>query len=202
MAAVCVDRGRWSGAGEDRKLIGETDGFRGDPDWLLSVDWSRGVECSEAGLLSGMEAGGGTKRGREGTGGRGGFSSSSGGGGGGGASDGRGGAVSDGSGSGTVGGGSCFSSATAFFSSFLTSPTFSGASGPPATGSAAGGGLPPSVASTAVFLPAFSSPILLRATPPADFFDLAFPPFTVLCSTADSRLSAVRLWCEGERGGE
>ena len=81
-------------AGEDPRLIGETDGFRGDPDWLLSVDRSRGVlqEFSEGALLSPWVEGGRTNRGREGTGGRGGFSSSSGGGGGGGASDGRGGA--------------------------------------------------------------------------------------------------------------
>ena len=99
IAGVWADTGRLNGTGEDPRLIGDTDGFCGDSDRLLSAGGSRvgcgleeGSPAAVAAAAPGRVVGGGTNGGREGTGGSGGFSSSSGGGRGGGASTGRGGA--------------------------------------------------------------------------------------------------------------
>ena len=147
VAAVCVERGQ-DGAGDDPRLIGDDDGFRGDAfDRFLSKDWS--AEVSEEGLGSAV-VGGGIKAGSEGTGGRGGFSSSSGGGGGGGASDGGGGGgrFSAGSGSGSGGAAGILSSSAEGLSSGLAVFCSLSERG-------GGGGFPVSVASVATF---FTSP--------------------------------------------
>lgn len=109
--AVVCGGGRVTSAGDDPTLIGEDEGFRGgEPDRLFVSCGATAVaerEVDSVDFVSGTE-GGGTNVGREGTGGRGGFSSSSGGGGGGGAEDGRGGAGLDSRAGGEVSSG-CFS---------------------------------------------------------------------------------------------